>query len=313
MDGAPLVTIYFFCQTMLPLSSILSLGPTKLIADYDGGCNFLYLGTLCKDIRASWTLRTETRAACVTTSTARLEELVPGQFRTDCFVRGLVYAVDSVKWDQVEWIVARLPPDYALYTDKLTSAVLETGVVSAINYVISGAETKTARSMFRVAAVKAVCKGHSEAAKYLCTRFTDSRLSRSVLVAAAMEGDLHIIKWCIETMHDFPTDATRALAYRGNIEALEWLRSTGTDSLATDQLVLYAALGGSVGAVDWVLSNTSPRYRAEEVCLMVSAKGLLEVLKHLVDKRGFAFNRADCVRFAKKGSGVACWLTTRSV
>lgn len=297
---------------MLPLSSILSLGPIKLIADYDGGCNFLYLGTLCKDVRASWTLGTETRAACVTTSTARLSELVPGQFRTDCFIKGLVYAADSRNWDQVEWIVARLPPDYALYTDRLTSAVLETGVVSAINFAISSTETKTARSMFRVAAVKAAGRGHSEAAAYLCTRFTDSRLRQSVAVAAAMKGNLHIIKWYVETMHNFPADATRALAYRGNIEALEWLRSTGADSLATDQLLLYAALGGSVGAVDWVLRNTSPRYRAEDVCVMVSAKGLLGVLKHLVDKRGFAFDRADCFRFAKKGSDVACWLTTRT-
>lgn len=301
---------------MLPLSSILSLGPTKLIADYDGGCNFLYLGTLCKDVRASWTLGTETRAACVTTSSARLGELAPGKFRTDCFVRGLVHAVGSLKWDQVGWIVSRLPPDYALYTDKLTSAVMETGVVSAIDYVISSTEGRTARPIFRVAAVRAVCKGHSEAAKYLCTRFADSRLRRSVVVAAAMEGNVHILKWYIETMPDFPADATRALAYRGNIEALEWLRSasdhTEADSLATDQLVLYAALGGSIGAVDWVLSNTTPRYRAEEVCLMVCAKGLLEVLTHLVDKRGFAFNREDCVRFAKKGSGVARWLTAHA-
>lgn len=298
--------------TMLPLSSILNLGPAKLISEYDGGCNFLYMGTLCRDVRASWPLRPETRETCVFTSTARLGELVPGQFRTNCFVRGLVYAVDARKWNQVEWIVARLPNDYALYSDKLTSAILETGVVSAINYAISITETRAARPMYRIAAAKAVCKGHVDAAKYLCTRFADKMLKHDVAVTAAMEGNNLLIKWCLKNTHVFPSEATRALVYRGNVEALEWLRSAETefDPLTTDQLVLYAALGGHVEAVDWVLDNTEPRFNAEEVCLMVCAKGLLPVFKYLVEKRGFVFNREDCIRFAKKGSGVAGWLVT---
>ena len=298
---------------MLPICSILNLGPTKLISEYDGGCNFWYLGTLCKDVRTSWPLRKETRETCVYTSTARLSELVPGDFRTRCLVRGLVYAVDARKWDQVEWIVLRLPNDYALYSDKLTSAILETGVVSAINYAISINETRAARPMFRIAAAKAVIKGHVDAAEYLCRRFMDNRLKQTVAVTAAMEGNNLLVKWCLENMHVFPSEATRALAYRGNVQALEWSRSAeiDSDSLAVDQLVLYAALGGHVEAVDWVLDNTEPRFNPEEVCLMVSAKGLIDVLKHLVDKRGFGYNRSDCSRFAKKGSGVACWLLTR--
>lgn len=50
-------------------------------------------------------------------------------------------------------------------------------------------------------------------------------------------------------------------------------------------------------------------FHAEEVCLMVYTKGLLHVLNHLVVTRGFRFNVADCIRFAKRGSGVASWLT----
>lgn len=297
---------------MLPLSTILNLGPAMvLISEYDGGCNFLYMGTLCREIRASWPLRPETRETCVFTSTARLGELVPGQFRTRCFVRGLVYAVDARKWDHAEWIVARLPNDYALYSDKLTSAILETGVVSAIHYAIPITETKVARPMVRIAAAKAVGKGHIDAVKYMCTRFADKRLKHDVAVTSATEGNNLLVKWCLQNMHVFPPEATRALVYRGNVETLEWLcgAETESDPLATDQLVLYAALGGHVEAVDWVLDNTEPRFNAEEVCLMVCAKGLLSVFKHLVEKRGFGFNRSDCVRFAKKGSGVAGWLS----
>lgn len=295
---------------MLP--NIISLGPTSLICEYDGGCNFLYFGTLSKDVRARWPVSTKTASNCVITSTARLEELPIGTFRTKCFVRGLVCAVNTQQWDTVEWIVPRLPSEYALYTDKLTSAVLETGVVPAIKYVISVTESKKARPVFRVAAVNAVCKGHTEAAKYLCTRFSDSRLRKNVAMAACLEGRTSLVKWCAETMYAFPPDATRALAYKGNIDALEWLRENGnTSELVNSQLVLYAALGGHVKALDWVLDNTETRFVAEEVCLMVSAKGLLHVLKHLVTRRGFTFNRADCIRFAKKGSGVAYWLMTR--
>jgi len=273
----------------------------------------MYLGTLCKDVRASWPLSSHTRGTCVYTSVARLGELGLGNFRTNCLVRGLVYAVEARKWEQVEWIVARLPREYALYSDKLTSAVLETGVVSAINYVISTTETKAARPLFRVAAANAVRKGHVDAAEYLCTRFADNGLKHVVATEAAMAGINYLIKWCLNNMHVFPPEATRALVFRGNLEALEWLRSDENDagSLAVDQLVLYAALGGHVETVDWILDNTAPRFNPEEVCLMVSAKGLLDVLKHLVGKRGFRCNRSDCVRFAKKGSGVSCWLLTR--
>lgn len=293
---------------MLPLVSILNLGPIKTISEYEGGCNYLYLGTLSKNVCANWPLARETRVACIITSTQRLGELPPGQFRTSCFVRGLVYAVDSQKWEQVEWIVQRLPVDYALYSDRLTSAILETGVVSAIEYVISVTEPKVARPMFRVAAVNAVCKGHREAAKYLCTRFTDNSLKHTVALAAALEGDMCLVKWWAESMHYFPVDATGGLVYKGNIEALEWLRSTESGSFSSDQLVLYASLGGHIEAVDWVLDNTATRFSQEEVCVMVCAKGLLGVFKHLVVRRSFAFNRQDCIRFAKKGSGVAAWI-----
>ena len=295
---------------MLSLASILNLGPIKLISDYDGGCNYLYLGTLSRVVNATWPLAKETRAACIITSTKRLGELPPNsQFTVNCFVRGLVCAVDTKSWDRVQWITSRLPHGYTLYSDGLTSAILETGVVSAIDYAISNKEPlESARPMFRIAATKAVREGHHDAAKYLCTRFADSTLKQNVAVAAALEIDGSLVKWCIDTMHVFPTEAARALVYRGNIEALECLRSSGSDCLKCDQLVLYASLGGHVEAVDWVLNNTTNRFNQEEVCLMVCAKGLLCMLKHLVLNRGFSFNRQDCIRFAKNGSGVAGWI-----
>lgn len=295
------------------LSDILSLGPTSLICAYDGGCNYLCLGTLSRATRKSWPLSTTTVSNCVITSTPRLAELQVGPFRTKCFVQGLVCAVNMQQWDIVEWIVPRLPTKYALFTDKLTSAVLETGVVPAIKYAISITESKNARPMFRVAAVNAVCKGHIDAAKYLCTRFTDNTLRKNVALAACLEGRTCLIKWCVETMNAFPPEATRALAYKGNIDVLEWLRANGQASeLGSSQLVLYAALGGHVRALDWVLdTNTDAGFVEEEVCLMVCVKGFLHVLRHLVVRRRFAFNKANCIRFAKKGSGVACWLTTR--
>ena len=292
-------------------SDILSLGPTSLISEYDGGKNFLYLGTLCKEIRGAWPLPTSTALNCVITSTERLAELPPGPFRTKCFVRGLVHAVDTRQWDQVEWIVPRLPAEYALYSDKLTCAILERGVVSAIMYAISITETRGARTNFRVAAADAVRRGHIDAAKYLCTRFTDSRLRQNVTVVAALEANTDLVKWCGTNIHAcFPTEATRAVAYRGNVEVLEWLKVNHGESLTSDQLVLYACLGGSLRAVDWLLNEVGgARFSEEEVCLMVCAKGLLHVLKHVVLERGFRFNRQDCIRFAKKGSGVGVWLS----
>ncbi|CAN0082364.1 unnamed protein product [Sphacelaria rigidula] len=289
------------------LRDILSLGPTSLICEYDGGCNYSYLGTLSRSVRATWALSTTTALSCVTTSTARLAELPTGPFRTKCLIQGLVHAVDAQEWDIVQWIVPRLPKKYALYTDKLSSAVLETGVVSAIKYAISITETKTARPIFRVAPVNAVCKYHSDAAKHLCTRFADSTLRKNVALAACLEGNTALIQWCAETMHAFPTECVRALAYKGNVDALEWLRANSKASdLISDQLVLYAALGGHVQALDWVLDNNPGiMFDAEEVCLMVCTKGMLNVLKHLVVMRGFRLKMAACTRFAKRGSGVA--------
>jgi hypothetical protein len=295
------------------LHDILSLGPTSLICEYDGGCNYMYLGILSRKVRATWPLSTTTVSNCVITSAARLEELSIGPLRTNFLIKGLVCAVNTRQLATVEWIVARLPTEYSLYTDKLTSLILETGVVPAINYAISITETKTARPIFRIAAVNAVCKGHRDAAKYLWTRFTDSTLRKDVALAACLEGDAALIQWCAHTMCGFPTECVRALAYKGNIDALEWLRANGNASdLKSDQLVLYAALGGHVAALDWVLDNNrSIIFHAEEVCLMVCTKGLLDVLKHLVVTRGFGFNVTDCIRFAKRGSGVANWLITR--
>lgn len=292
------------------LSNILSLGPASLISEYDGGRNFMFFGALSKDVRASWSLSTKTSARCVFSSITRMNELPLGKFRTTCFIRGLVCAVDNQQWEVVEWIVPRLPEKYALYSDALIKKVLETGVVRAIEYTISVRETKVARPIFRIAAVNAVHSGHTDAAKYLCTRFKDGNIRQECALAASLSGDFDLIKWCAGIMRYFPPAAIRALVYRGDVGALEWLMSTDDGSLTSDQLVLYAALGGHIAAVDWLLDNTVASFNAEEVCLMVCAKGLLGVLKHLVVRRGFGLNRSDCIRFAKKGSGVACWLLT---
>ena len=216
------------------------------------------------------------------------------------------------QWETVEWIVPRLPDEYAMYTDKLTSAILETGVVSAINYTISITEAKSARPMFRVAAVSAVCKGHIEAAKYLCTRFMDSTIRKSVVLTVCPEGNTSLIKWCADTMHSLPEESTRALLYRGNIHALNGLKTKGKVSGTSVQLVLYAALGGHAEALEWVLdSNPGTRFSTEEMCLMVCTKGLLGTFQHLVVRRGFGYNTSDYVRFAKKGSGIARWFIGR--
>lgn len=119
-----------------------------------------------------------------------------------------------------------------------------------------------------------------------------------------------MVKWCATTMHMFPSDAVRVLAYKGNVCALEWLESMDKYSFESDQLVLYAALGGHLSALDWVLDNTRTRYNEKEVFLMVGAKGLIDVLQHLIMRRGFEFNRSDCIRFAKKQSSVERWLNT---
>ncbi len=295
----------------------LSLGPTTIISCFDGGSNYLYLGTLSKNFRATWPMETLTHVGCVATSVARLSELRPGRFRTSCFVRGLVYAVEKQKWEQVDWIVQRLPKDYALYSDKLTLAIMKTGVVPAIRYAISSLEAKApARSIFRIAAIEAVHRGHRDAAKYLCTRFfADKRVIKGVVLAASSTSDLPLVEWCLDNMTSFPAEATRALAYKGNVEALKRLKMdrVGMISLkSAEQLTLYAALGGCVEAIDWILDQTTPRFNAREICLMVSTKGLLHVLQHLIERRGFAYSREDCVRFAKRGSGVAAWLLLRN-
>lgn len=57
-------------------------------------------------------------------------------------------------------------------------------MVPAINYAILITETKPAQPIFRVAAGNAVGKGHRDAAKQLCTRFTGSTLRENVALTA---------------------------------------------------------------------------------------------------------------------------------
>ncbi|CBN80462.1 conserved unknown protein [Ectocarpus siliculosus] len=298
------------------LSDIISLGPTSLISQYDGGGNFFYMGCLTKDVRGRWPLATTTALNCIISSTTRLAELPIGPFRTKCLIQGLVRAVDTQQCDTLAWIVPRLPIEYALFTDKLSCAVIETGVVSAISYAIPLTRTKKneAPPAFRVSVENAVRKGHVDAAKFLFTRFADKELRSTVVMTACLEGDDSLVHWCAGAMmSQFPPEATRALVYRGNIDALAWLKTNGKYSYTLmNQTVLYAALGGHVEAVDWVLDNNPGiRYDAGEVCLMVCRKGLLDILKHLVVRRGFWFHATDCIRFAKKGSGIASWLMSR--
>ncbi|CAM9693055.1 unnamed protein product [Pylaiella littoralis] len=290
--------------------NLLCFGPASLISEFDGGLNYMYLGVLSRECCAQWPLCTSTVMGIVITSTARLAEVPLGDFRTRCFIHGLVWAIDRKLWAQVSWIVDHLPDTHRLYSDNLIARILETGGVAAISYAIPVTEPKTARPMFRDAAVEAANKGQTKVAQYLCTRFTNIKICGAVVLAASARGNLEMVKWCANKMHDFPTDAIKALLINGNVDALEWLKNLGKNPLDSDRLVIYAALGGHLSALDWVLDNTMAKYDEREVCLMVGVKGLLHVLKHLIVCRGFAFNRTKCIRFAKKNSGVGAWLIT---
>lgn len=134
-------------------SDFLTVGPASLISEYDGGLNYMYMGVLSKEFRAQWPLPTSTGMGSVITSTARMAEIPPGEFRTECFIHGLVWALDQELWEQVWWIVPRLPEGYKLYNDNRTARILTTGSVAAIRYAISASESKPARPIFRVAAV----------------------------------------------------------------------------------------------------------------------------------------------------------------
>lgn len=305
---------------MVNLSSILSAIPARLISEYDGGPNYFYLGTLSKDVRSAWSLPKETCTTCAIDSPTRILDMPPGQARTACLVRGLARAIDNDEWDRILRMTSLLPPECAMYSDELSCAMLETGVIKAIRHVLPSrlrGEHKTLPPMFRVAAANAVRKGHTEAVKYVWTRVTgDARWREAVVVAACREGDLSLIKWCSTMLiNKWPSEATHELCYRGNTEALDYLHGTSLElglHCKTGKAVLYATLGGHVETVDWVLDNIPHHVRLgldeRGVCLMVSTKGHLVLLKHLVGERGFQFSRVGCARFAKKGSGIEHWL-----
>lgn len=305
--------------SLTTLSSVLHFGPGKLISEFDGGSNFLYLGTLSKDIHGSWDLPRETCSSCASSSISRLQELSPGEFKTNCLIQALVRGIDTNEWGQVNWVVPRLPPDYSLYSDKLLDAVVKTGVVSAIRYATMMEDKGIARPSIGIAAIEAVRRGHVDAAKYLYGRFEDDwRLRRVIIVEASAKGDTTLIKWLAGTTDRWPSEGTYALLHGGHVEALDALKGSISENSLFDsgKVILYAALGGHLETVIWVFENspTNPIDTMDdrELCLMVCTSGHLDVLKYLVCSKGFRLNKRDCIRFARKGSGIDRWLNEDS-
>lgn len=300
---------------MVSLSSVLHFGPGKLISEFDGGSNFLYLGSLTKDIRDGWDFPKKTCSSCASSSISRLDELPPGEFKTNCLIRALVRVVDTNKWDQLDWVVAHLPSDYALYSDTLMVRVLKTGVVSAIRFAMPMEEKGIARAIFRVSSVEAVRRGHYDAAKYLYTHFEyDWHLRNGIVIEACKKGDTSFIKWLVHATYNWPSEGTYALLYGGHVESLGYVKSVISDRVLFDsgKVVLYAALGGNLETLDWVFENSPVNLMNtmddRDLCLMVSSKGNLDILRYLVSNKGFRFNKPDCLRFAKKRSGIKEWL-----
>lgn len=300
---------------MTPLSNILHFGPGKLISEFDGGSNFFYLGTLSKDVRESWDFTRETCSSCASSSISRLEELPTGDFKTKCMIRALVESLENQDWDRLNWVVPNLPREYALYSDALLRGVLKTGVVSAISYVMPINDKGKARAVFREAAVEAVKRGQSGAVKYLYDHFeNDKNLRQDIVVEACKKGDTDLIKWLSRATYNWPLVGIQELLYRGHIVPLDYLKMTYSSRgmFLSSKVVLYAALGGHLGMVDWVFENSPVNPMSmmndRELCLLVSRKGLLVMFKHLVYDRGMAFNREDCIRFSKRGSGIREWL-----
>lgn len=297
---------------MAHLSSVLHFGPGKLISEFDGGSNFIYLGTISRDVRGGWDFPKETCASCVYNSISRMEELPLGGFRTNCLIRALVHAVDTNKWDQVNWVVLHLPREYSLYTDNLLVHIMKTGVVSAIRFAMSIGDRGIARDVFRVASIEAVRRGHHDAVKFLYNHFEDDgNLREDVVIEACKKGDTSLIKWLSTTRYGWPADGIHELLYKGQTESLEYLKGMyGGPGLCRDggKVLLYASLGGHLETVEWAFNNTVNNMGDRDLCLMVSRKGLLDILKYLICNKGLAFNKADCIRFAKRGSGIREWL-----
>ena len=293
---------------MTSLSSVLGIGPGNIIAEYEGGVNYQNLGTLSKTVYENWGLSKETCATCASSSSDRLEEIPLGTFRDGCILRSFVQSIDTGKWDQIIWTVDNLPESYERYSDNLMEYVVNTGLVSAIRYTMSIRESKKGRAMFRGAIMDAFKKEKYEAVKYLCEYFDrDFHLMEAVSKAIAEKGDIALLDWFVTTMRRWYVGGTRQFMVNGNIEALEYLKEKN-EIIRSDQYVIYTAIGGHVEAMDWVLDNVYSEFNDREVCLMACSKGNLEMFKHLVYNRGFHFNRVECVRYARRGSGIIEWL-----
>ena len=299
---------------MNTISRILCTGPGNVISEYDGGRSYMYLGTLSKSIRRSWDLPKETNVQSASSSRERLQELPDGTFRIKCLILSMVTSIESADFDQVQWILPRLPSDCRLYSDNLLGYVLETGVVSAIKYVMSCSEPKKARGIFRKAAISMVHRGHHEALKFLFDSFgSDKSLRMDVAVAASREGDMTAIRMCATSgIYEWPPDGTKSVLYRGDMKALGYIRSLGLlrDNVlfSSDVLLTFAALGGHIETLGYMLDNITFVPDGKSICMMICRKGNLEVVKYLIEERGLSFNKSDCLRFSKNGSDVAIWI-----
>ena len=291
----------------------------SFISEYGVGINFLHLGLLNKQLYKTWPFEKETSVKNI--NTVGIANSIQVCDNTDPMVTIRCMSVYASEFhiDRVFELRDHLPVDYAIGTFNFIEKILDIGSFFAIRFFLYR-NYSTSFDDYSKSIIKFVEKRQLDLVELLhdfynrdpnhrvSTKIGNICLSHFLLIGDKKGAD--IICNVFKLKRKFILDGSViSKVVQNNLEIFKWLVDTLEITEFHGNYVTYFALSGNVEALKYIhsmgVSSTD-----SSVCVLVSTRGFLDVLKYLVLDMGVEMDRYWCIRYSVKYPKIAEWINS---
>lgn len=291
----------------------------NIISDYGVGINFLNLALLNKESYKSWPLKKETSLENINTIGIANSIQICGKTYPMVTIRCMSVYANEFEIGRVLKLRDHLPVDYAIGTFNFIDNILDIGSFFAIRFFLFQYYTESSHD-YSKSIIKFVEKRQVNLVELLFNFYNrDSKdrisdkvgnicLSHFILVGDKEGAD--IVCTVFKLKGRFVLDGSViSRVVKRNLDIFKWLVNAVDIEEFDEKYVKYFALSGNVQALQYIHSM-GVSCSDSSICILVSTRGFLDVLKYLVLDMGVEMDRHSCIHYSRKYPKIVEWINS---
>lgn len=300
------------------MEKIVGQIPLHLISEYSGCKEYLFLGTLSRNINLNWSTSNFTSFQSIN-SYSRLKDInlkYISSIKPNTLINLLIISFINRDYKLCSKLETLLPKSHKVGTHSFGRCIVSSGNIQIIRrYIRIGTP-----GLFPCEIVNFIKDDNMEVPLLLRDLYTINNMTIKIgrmciaIVLNICDKDLIIkVRDFFDINMELDVDPYSIFNVASkNIDVFKWVIPYiyGENNIIPKKLVTYVALSGNLEALQFILSMGG--IFEENLCTLVSTRGLLTIFIYMVEICHENFDRDMCITFSRKGSGIREYILTNT-